>query len=151
FPCPERDQQGRYEVHFLLHGLSHTTDEAVQRAANLQPGEPLLAMYDFQNPKDSEAIALRTSETFPKDMYLVGYCPRYLQGDFRTLLKADAQSLDITVARVNPPPAPVQFRVLCRALMRWPAGFKPFNEPEYEPIGSSDGIRMPVVSLPPRR
>ena len=100
FPCPERNGRGEYEVHFLLHGLRHMPEASVERTLHLTPGEPLLAMRDFQNPKDPDALAIRTE----RDAYLVGYCPRYLRGDILKLMQSHAPQ--IVVEQVNPPPAP---------------------------------------------
>ncbi|MGA2596998.1 MAG: HIRAN domain-containing protein [Bryobacteraceae bacterium] len=148
FACPEKNEQGDYEIHFLVHGLSHMPGSSADRALQLEPGEPLLALRDFQNPKDPDAIALRTAERCERDMYLIGYCPRYLGADFLQLLKCDCLA-KISVERVNPPPAPVQFRVVCKAVIRWPEGFVPFSSEEYEPLVAV-GVVTPQVSLPSR-
>jgi len=148
FPCPEKNEEGEYEVHFLVHGLSHMPDPSADRAIQLEHGEPLLAMRDFQNPKDPDAIALRTAERLERDMYLIGYCPRYLRADFLQLLKWDL-SPRITVERVNRPPAPVQFRVLCKSVTRWPEGFRPFSTDEYKSLVAVGAV-APRISLPPR-
>jgi hypothetical protein len=149
FPRPERNDRGEYEVHFLLHGLNHMPPESVERASLLKRGEQLLVMRDFQNPHDSEALALRTAETFERDMYLLGYCPRYLRGDIIKLMNWRL-SPRIVVERVNLSPAPAQFRVLCRALMTWPDGFEPFGDPEYTPLVPDAEARVNQISLPPR-
>lgn len=149
FPSPERNEHGEYEIHFLVHGLNHLPDENVDRAMLLQPGELLLAMRDFQNPRDPDAVALRTAEKFDKDLYIVGYCPRYLRSEILRLI--DAGSLPkIAVERVNRAPAPVQFRLLCKAAMKWPSGFQPFNEPDFRPLASAD-VKLAEISLPPRQ
>lgn len=70
-PCPERNEDGQYQFHFLVHGLSHMAADAVERAERLVPGETLLVMKDIQLAR-CEALALRTSERFQGDMYLVG-------------------------------------------------------------------------------
>jgi len=133
FPCPEPADRESYQVHFLVHGLSHMPPDAVARAEKLKPGERLLVMRDIQNPQDKLALLLRTAEQHPGDMYLVGYCPRYLREDFLTLMD-EGSSPTVSVVRVNPPPAPVQFRVLCRVEMRWPKGFEPFAGFEFQPL-----------------
>jgi hypothetical protein len=147
FPEPERDVSGKYLTHFLLHGLSHMPESAVQRASRLSQGETLLVMRDFQNPRDPEAIALRTAETFEHDLYIVGYVPRYLRGDILKLMNLGS-SPEVVVQRVNPSPAPVQYRVLCKAVMPWPEGFEPFSEGEYQPL-VPDSAAMDPISLPP--
>jgi len=134
FPCPEQTEEGHYNLHFLLHGLSHMPPEAVARAEHLKVGESLLVMKDFQNPHDELALALRTSDNFVGDKYLVGYFPRYLRSDILKLMGYPDNLPAVTVERVNPPPAPVQFRVLCRLEMAWPHGFQPFSGPEFQPV-----------------
>jgi hypothetical protein len=106
----------------------------MERALRLEPGEELLLMHDFQNPRDPDALSLRTSEKTPGDMYLMGYCPRYLRGDIRRLMEVDPYELKVTVERVNHPPAPIQFRLLCRIRMKWPNEFNPFSDIAYEPL-----------------
>ncbi len=148
FRSPEQNERGEYETHFLVHGLNHVPDQNVERAMLLQPGELLLAMRDFQNPKDPNAVALRTAEKFDKDLYIVGYFPRYLRSEILRLI--DAGSLPrITVERVNQAPAPVEFRLLCKAVMKWPSGFQPFNDPDFQPLASED-VKPAEISLPPR-
>jgi hypothetical protein len=148
FPCPEPNEEGEYQVHFLMHGLSHMPGPSIDRAIRLQAGDPLLAMRDFQNPMDPQAIALRTAEMFDRDIYIVGYCPRYLRADFLRLLEWNL-SPKITVERVNPPPAPIQVRVLCKSVMHWPEGFRPFSTVEYEALVPVGPV-TPRISLPPR-
>jgi hypothetical protein len=146
FPSPERNENGAYVIHFLVHGLGHMSECSITRAKQLEPHEPLLAMQDFQNPKDPEAIALRTAERIPGDLHMIGYCPSYLRHDILALLRGGC--LKITVERVNPPPAPLQFRVLCKAVIEPPEGFELFAGPEYQPIvGDAFSSR---ISLPPR-
>ena len=135
FSSPARNESGEYEIHFLVHGLNHLPDGSVERAMSLHPGELLLAMRDFQNPRDPDAVALRTAERFDKDLYVIGYCPRYLRSEILRLIGAGSVP-KITVERVNRAPAPVQFRLLCKAVVKWPSGFQPFSEPDFQPLSS---------------
>ncbi len=107
---------------------------AAERAARLTVGESLLVMWDFQNPNDSDALALRTSGIAPGDVHLLGYCPRYLRGEILRLMTTPDRAPSVTVARVNVGPAPIQFRVMCHLRMEWAGEFEPFSEPEYQPI-----------------
>ena len=134
FPQPEKDAQGNYCVHFFAHGLRHRGDDAIERAKSLKPGESLLLMHDFQNPVDPRAIALRTAEQERQDTHLMGYLPRYLLDDVRRLIDEDEEVARVQVERVNQPPAPVHFRILCRLEMRWPSHFQPFDTPAYKPL-----------------
>ena len=137
FPCPERTSPGEYAIRFLVHGLRHMPDDAIARVAKLEVGEKLLMMKDIQNPVDAMALALRTAEAYERDVHVVGYCPRYLRSDFGRLIDSHEGEIRVTVERVNPPPAPIQFRLLCRLEGRWPTDFEPFSSPDYVPIVES--------------
>ena len=142
FPQPEKDAQGNYRVHFFAHGVRHENAAAVERAAELEPGDPLLMMGDFQNPKDPRALALRTTAQEPQDKHLMGYLPRYLLDDVRRLLDEDEEAARVKVERINRPPAPVHFRILCRLEMRWPSRFQPFDTPAYKPLKTKRTARV---------
>jgi hypothetical protein len=134
FPCPTLDEKGYYHIHFFAHGLRHLPSASVIRTAELQPGERLLLMHDFQNPYDSLALALRTDGGSHGNSYIVGYCPRYLLGDAFKILMDCPDSVHVAVERVNLPPAPLQLRLLCNMSACWPQDFTPFSEGQYEPL-----------------
>jgi hypothetical protein len=134
FPAPEPRPDGSYHVHFFAHGLRHFPAASAERALRLQPGDPLLLMHDFQNEVDPRALMLRTAEQETGDLHPVGYCPRYLLADVLDLLEQNPHSARVAVERVNTPPAPVQYRLLCSLTMRWPAGFRPFSGRAYQPV-----------------
>ncbi len=134
FPCPEPDENGRYHIHFFSHGLRHFPQASIDRVERLMPGDTLLLVLDMQNPHDPRAIMLRTAETESNDIHLVGYCPRYLLDDALVLMLQTHASPTVTVQRVNPAPAPIQFRLLVRLTMVWPKGFRPFMSRSYLPI-----------------
>jgi hypothetical protein len=95
-------------------------------------------MHDFQNPYDNRALLLRTD-----DGYNVGYCPRYLLDDVFKLLRQTSgaeQTVKVTVERVNLPPIPIQFRLLCKLKAPWPDGFQPFSSSIYQPIESAVAV-----------
>jgi hypothetical protein len=149
FPSPDRNERGEYEIYFLMHGLNHVPEDSLKRAMVLSPGELLLPMRDFQNPKDSEAVAFRTAEQYDKDLYIVGYCPRYLRSEILRLVDLGYQPR-ITVERVNRAPAPREFRLLCKVVTQWPSGFQPFNEPDFQPLSAED-IKLVENSLSSHR
>jgi len=136
FPAPTKSHTGQYELHFLVHGLSHMPAESAVRVERLTRGERLLIMWDVQNPSDNLALALRTAEIFERDMFLVGYCPRYLRGDIIETMKQGGITPIVTVERVNRSPAPLQFRLLCELIMPSVEGFTPFSTDEYTPLVS---------------
>lgn len=131
FEVPRAAEQGRpYQTHFLAHGIRYLSLTSHQRISDLQPGDPLLVVHDFQNPADALALALRT-----EDRIIVGYLPRYLLGDAFDLINMCA-SVSVFVARVNPAPAPLQQRMLCRLEACWPPEFRPFCDAHYRPISA---------------
>ena len=137
FPCPEMDAEGLYHIHLFVHGLSHMTSAAIARAETLEAGETLLVMPDIQNPTEPNALMVRTAERFPGDLSLLGYFPQYLLDDLAHLLKTSdnpREAIKVVVERVNPVPAPVQFRLLCCVSMKWPDGFRPFSSSAYQSI-----------------
>jgi hypothetical protein len=133
FPYPEPDEQGRYHVHFFAHGLRHLPTETHPRIHQLKPGELLYVAHDCQNPYDSKALLLRT-----EDLYIAGYCPRYLVNDVFDLLYRSPEKLQVLVERVNLPPTPLQFRLLCNLTAEWSADFQPFSDPIYQPLAKEE-------------
>lgn len=61
----------------------------------------------------------------------MGYCPRYLNQDLRRVM--DIAEVKLTVERVNPE-APLQFRVLCKAVFTPLPGFDLFATHAYQPL-----------------
>ncbi|CAN5480422.1 HIRAN domain-containing protein [soil metagenome] len=147
YPRPELEADGLYHIHFFAHGLRYFPQASRERAERLTPGEQLRLMHDLQNEHDPNALLLRTAQQTPGDIHLVGYCPRYLAPDVLRLLRADTGSeLQVAVERVNPPPAPVQFRLLCNMTLRWPdSEFQPFSSPAHQPIPAGADT-APVVA-----
>ena len=138
FPSPEPDNEGFYHLYFFVHGIRHRPAESQHRLERLNSGDSLLLMHDFQNPYDNRALLLRTD-----DGYNVGYCPRYLLEDVFKLLRQTSgaeQTVNVTVERVNLPPIPIQFRLLCKLKAPWPEGFQPFSGSIYQPIESAVAV-----------
>lgn len=132
FPCPERDN-GLYHIHFFTHGLRYMPSESQSRIQALEVDEELQVMHDMQNPVDPRALILRT-----KDLYIVGYCPRYLVQDFFELVCHFPAKVKILVERINPPPTPLQFRLLCNLTTDWTEDFHPFSSPNYQVLVSKE-------------
>jgi hypothetical protein len=133
FPEPKK-VNGWYHLHFFAHGLSHMPVAAGHRAERLQESERLLILKDVQNPFDSNALVLRTEERNDQDFFFMGFVPRYLAKDVSPIL--EASSAKVRVIRVNPPPAPIQFRVLCCLKMRPPEGSQLFSGEEFIPLNA---------------
>jgi hypothetical protein len=131
-PFPLLDGEGCYRTKFFLHGLRWSSPGAIERVNRLQPEDQLGLMLDINNPVDPNAVAVRTMD--PAENYLLGYVPRYLAGDVRSLsLSSSAGTTHLVVERVNKN-APLQFLLLCRLRACWPSGFVPCNEPNYQAI-----------------
>lgn len=131
FPLPEPDKNGSHHLHFFSHGLRYLPSSSVERIHQLDVDERLYLAHDFQNPFDPKALLLCT-----RDRHIVGYCPRYLVADIITALQRQDQStrLHVEVAAINPAPAPLQFRLLCKMTVKWPPNFQAFSSPEYQPL-----------------
>ena len=129
FPVPEPDSQGNYRIHFFAHGIRHLQPEAQKYLYQLRSGEKLNLMHDAQNPHDSRALMLRT-----EDLHLADYCPRYLVHDFFELVTNTPNQVTVAIERINPPPTPLQFRVLCSLTAKWDEHFHPFSSPAYVPL-----------------
>lgn len=127
FDCPEKDSDGLYSVHAFVHGLRHRSQEAIERAHSLRSGDKLLVSADPGNAHDCLAIKAHTSD----GVHHLGFLPRYLVPDIHTI---GVERFDAAVVRVNPAPAPMQFRLLTKLTAPWPAGFSPCSTPEFSPI-----------------
>ncbi|HAX88987.1 MAG TPA: DNA-binding protein [Cyanobacteria bacterium UBA11370] len=128
FPCSEVDEQGQYHLYFFSHGLQHLPSSAIERINQFEHGEKLGLAHEFQNPYDSQALILNTS-----DHYIVGYCPRYLLAEVFELLRRNSK-LEVRVERVNKPPTPLQFRLLCKMNVDVIDDFRPFSTRQYQPL-----------------
>jgi len=129
FPCPAPDASGDYVTKFFLRGLSHKTEEVLERINHLSKGDNLELKPDDSNPVDPDAVAVLTD-----DEYEIGYVPRYLALDIRELLKS-CDGTFVTVERVNED-APLQQRVLCLLRSCWPDNFGPCSRNEFQPLVS---------------
>lgn len=139
FPLPQLDAEGRYSSRFFLHGLRWMPAAARTRATQLEPGEPLGLLLDESNAFDRQAVAVRTSDD--RDQFMIGYVPRYLAADVRRLCASNAaDAIELSVVRANPN-APLQHRLLCQLRARWPQGFSPCTNDEYQPmVGETESL-----------
>jgi hypothetical protein len=116
--------------HFLLRGIRHLPQSAEDRIAKLGLGDALYVMRDVQNVVNPKALLLRSD-----DAINLGYIPDLLVDDLAGL-DLSIHNFKVTVAQHNPPPAPVQHRVLCQLQVRWPDGVRPFMSDRFKPIAS---------------
>jgi hypothetical protein len=141
FAEPEATADGRYSAIFFAHGLAHRSAEERALALTLLPGAHLRIDPVAANAVDPCALRLVSACGTQ-----VGFVPRYLNRDFRSLGEASALAgLWATVRRVNSD-APPQFHLLCSLEARWPAGFEPCAQEEYQAIDAAAdiGLSQPV-------
>jgi hypothetical protein len=128
--CPEKNHNGQYHILFFSHGIRYgfNPESSDKRLKDVKAGDRLFPTFDVQNPKDANAILLRTDDP----IQFVGYCPRYLAHDFKEL-QEKTKNLHIIVERVNLD-APSRFKLLCKASADWPEEFSPCSGEQYQPI-----------------
>jgi hypothetical protein len=144
FPKPERDERGFFHLHFFVHGLRHMPPSAALRAKELQRGDELLVVKDVQNPFDHLALMLRTPGTREQDIHFLGYVPRYLAAEIARWVEG-SQFGPVRVLRTNPPPAPIQYRILCCLEFHPPDRERLFESEEFTPM--SVGLRQARPAL----
>src|SRR5260370_11607067 len=133
FPEPEPSSDGRYKSTFFAHGFRHLGASAEDAVRQLTPGERLVLKAEPENPHDPRALRILTT----LGGTLLGYVPRYLWGDVHGLQQAVGEdAVTVSVHRVNAPPTPAQFRLLCALDSPWPEGFRPLSSPDFEPLHS---------------
>lgn len=126
FAYPETNDQGELELFFLSNGLRYLDPANLQRIGQLQTGDRLTLRHESENKHDAFALMLETD-----DLIKVGYCPRYLSRDLCQAM--EKTTIQLTVERVNLD-APIQFRLLCKAVFKLPEGFELFADDEYQSL-----------------
>jgi hypothetical protein len=126
---PEPNERGEIELFFFSHGLRYLDEKAWQRIDQLKSGDRLQLNRDDDNIHDRFALMVETEE-----LIKVGYCPRYLNQDLRRVM--DIAEVKLTVERANPE-APLQFRLLCKAVFMPPPGFELFASDAYKPLAGA--------------
>lgn len=122
---PARDED-RFETHFFVRGIRHYPG-AEDAVTQLQPGDLLTLRPEPTNAFNHKAVLLACP-----DQRCVGYVPDYLADDINELARLDP-SIQVSVVRVNPAPAPSQQRLLCRLTIS-PSAPRPHRGPRFEPI-----------------
>jgi hypothetical protein len=132
FPEPERTAGPGFQTTFFVHGLRHRSEPAALEALRLTTGSEVWLEPDAANPVDPDALEVTTDRGTH-----IGFAPRYLCRDLRLLRENAPVQAKALVRRVNLPPTPMQFRVLCTFEAPWPDGFRPFAGPDFAPIRST--------------
>ncbi len=119
---PEINDQGDMELFFLSNGLRYLDETSLKRILQLKSGDHLTLKEENDNYRDRFALRLETD-----DLIKVGHCPRYLNKDLRRVL--EETDVFLTVERLNHN-APIQFRLLCKAVFKFPQGRNLFENEE---------------------
>ena len=129
FPEIVPDADGRFESRFILHGLSHTSPESIQRSESIVVGEKLkLSSWPYG------LGATDTIEVETYDNCVLGCLPRYLVSGMYLGDTWMVNDEEVTVAQVNLD-APLSHRLLVDFRGRLRDGFSPMRDlPEYQPI-----------------
>jgi hypothetical protein len=125
---------------FFIRGVRYA-DGAEERIRKLSSGDRLFCMDDLQNDQHRNAIALRT-----EPLCVLGFMPEYLAEDLARF-GAQKSDFDVRVLRVNPEPAPVQHRLLCRLEVPQREDFVPFSSPRFKPLAKDATPLPPLASL----
>jgi hypothetical protein len=128
FAHPEINEQGEMELFFLSNGLRYLSPDSLKRIEQLKTGDQLALRREVENDHDCFALLLETGEQIK-----AGYCPRYLNRDLGEIM--DKTTVRLTVERLNPD-APIQFRLLCKAVFTLPSGVSLFSDSEYQTLDS---------------
>lgn len=126
FPFPATNENGEMELFFLAHGLRYLDETSLSRLTRLQTGEHLYFQREPNNDFDKYALIIETKENIK-----IGYCPRHLNRDFIKLI--NETDIQLIVERLNLD-APIQFRLLCKAVFTPPPNMALFTDDEYQPL-----------------
>ena len=133
FPDIKPNAEGCFTTRFFIHGWGHTNEDTKRVIGDpeaLKKGDELYVSVELNNPTGI-AVMLHSG-----DYHTLGWSPRYLAHD---LVKAMASSptaseITATVVQINPAPAPSKQRVLVELSARFPLGYKPLDEEQFELI-----------------
>jgi len=130
FPEINPDQNGCFTTRFFVHGWRHMNNTVKGVLDTLKPNDPLYVSVELNNPTGI-ALMLHT-----QDYHTIGWSPAYLAHDLVKGLANSPNASEITakVVKVNPAPAPSKQRVLVELSARFPVGYTPLNEEQFELI-----------------
>ncbi|HEY5991969.1 MAG TPA: hypothetical protein VIU10_05265 [Candidatus Udaeobacter sp.] len=132
FPKIQKRRDGSFVVRFFLHGWRHVNVDSRDRLATLKEGDALRVALELNNPVTKAAVQLQTDG----DYHMIGWAPRYLITDMLRAMAEGAGDVHARAAKLNPPPAPYNQRVLVELEGRFPADIEPMSTPEFEGIAS---------------
>jgi hypothetical protein len=131
-------ENGVWQYYGFCRGIRHINSE--EHVASLKPGDALGIEPELINEFDARALLL-----LRVDQHRLGYVPHTLIEDLTQAIDAGIR-VDARVVRVNPPPAPVQQRLLVRISVPTGEGFRPLSTPRYQLV-SPDATQISIESL----
>ena len=140
FAPPEQDADGLYRFRFFSHKTRLLPVSDRERLLNLSPGERLRIQQDMQTLDIPGSLLLQTEHESKGQWHTTGYCPRFLTEEIMLVLldkrgDVSVEAVEVRVERINPPPAPMQFRMLCSLTVQPPLRQRPFQGEEYNLLG----------------
>lgn len=134
FGLPSFDETAQcFRFYFFVRGVRHVAG-AEQRIAAMATDAELDFAPDPNNPADELAVQVHGPARGQ-----IGWVPHTLLDDVHALQQRGA-SVRLRVAQVNPDPAPVQLRVLCRMEAFGAGDYAPFCSERYQPIASGAAV-----------
>lgn len=130
FAPPTQRPDGKHETFFFVRAMRYVRPRE-ETLAQLKDGDQLFCMLDVQNTYNPKAVALRTKDQSP-----IGYIPNYLCNDVFELLQRHCE-VRISVAKANPPTAPLQNRLLCHFEAQFPPDLRPLSGPDFTPLSDN--------------
>jgi hypothetical protein len=130
-----------YQTHFFLRGLRYQP-ETQTSLASLRVGDNLLVTPEPDNKLDRQALKLIAADRLP-----LGYFPRYLAADIYPLFQQNPELVKVTIDRINQPPTPVQYRLLCHLHIKCDPNFQPFGGKDYQKLDRAIVDRLVPQSL----
>ena len=124
YPEIEPDTDGRMTLYFFAHGLRYLTPVEQEALAKLQPGDSLQLTPDEDNAHDRYALLLESGQAVR-----VGYYPRHLNQGLRRVQQQVPIRLEVEKINLD---APLQFRLLCKAVFSLPEGFGLYATDEHQ-------------------
>ncbi len=124
YSYPDINEKGEMEMFFLSHGLRYLEPSNIERIKNLRHGDSLTLKREIDNRHDRFALMIETD-----DPVKVGYCPRYLNRDLCRIMEKTNVRLSVESLNTD---APIQFRLLCKAVFKLPNDFSLFTDGEYQ-------------------
>ncbi|MFY9225274.1 MAG: DNA-binding protein [Blastocatellia bacterium] len=132
FSSPQLDQNGNYFIHFFAEDMDSLSKDSLKSIESLNVGETLL-VNEVQSSGNKKVVLVKGNEM--KEPEILGYLPSFLMENWVEIIKDG--DWYVSVQGINLPPAPLQFRLLCRMTFAQHINFQPFTNEIYQPISST--------------